>query len=64
MGLGMEALPPMGAHNPQHRFNEAAIVVSRPAGITVLARQKRSNSRPLDIVQQQATQGWPPVLQP
>src|SRR5574337_950617 len=52
------------AHDPQNRFYEAAIVFSRPAGVAVLARQKRSDPFPLGIVQQQATQGWPPVFQP
>src|SRR5215470_6455251 len=62
--LGQIAPRRASAHKPQDSFNKQPIVLSRPARIALLARQKRGNPFPLGIVQQCATQGWPPFLQP
>ena len=57
-------LPCARAYNLQHRLNELATVLTFPAAVAVIARQKRDDPFPLGIVQQQANQGWPPIFRP
>jgi len=55
--LGQIAPWRSGAHDPQHRFNEQAVVRRRPTGITLLAGQQGRNPLPLCVCQKQSNQG-------